>query len=75
MYIEARFGGLEVTLGDEHGDILSADMTGMTFSIMVYIIWHMNILETRLKVTRFGCQIIYILVMVNSSNFTCTDEM
>ena len=28
VYIEARFGGLEVTLGDEHGDILSADMTG-----------------------------------------------
>ena len=28
MYIEATFGGLEVTLGDEHGDILSADMTG-----------------------------------------------
>ena len=29
MYIEATFGGLEVTLGDEHGDILSADITGM----------------------------------------------
>ena len=28
VYVEARFGGLEVTLGDEHGDILSADMTG-----------------------------------------------
>ena len=28
MYIEARFGGLEVIVGDEHGDILSADMTG-----------------------------------------------
>ena len=43
MYIEARFGGLEVTLGDEHGDILSADMTGMTFSIMVYIIGRLNV--------------------------------
>ena len=29
MYVEARFGGLEVTLGDEQGYILSADMTGM----------------------------------------------
>ena len=28
MYIEAKFGGLEVTVGDEQGDILSADMTG-----------------------------------------------
>ena len=33
MYIEARFGGLEVTLGDEHGDILSADMTGINYDI------------------------------------------
>ena len=32
MYAEARFGGLEVTLGDEQGDILSADMTG-TFNL------------------------------------------
>ena len=29
MYIEARFGGLVVTLGDEHGDILSADVSGV----------------------------------------------
>ena len=29
VYVEARFGGLEVTLGDELGYILSADMTGM----------------------------------------------
>ena len=32
VYIEARFGGLEVTLGDEHGDVLSADMMG-TFTL------------------------------------------
>ena len=35
VYIEARFGGLEVTLGDEHGDILSADMTGMCNTLHV----------------------------------------
>ena len=33
LYIEARFGGLEVTLGDEHGDILSAEMMG-TFTLL-----------------------------------------
>ena len=29
MYIEAKFGGLGVTLGDENGDILSANMIGV----------------------------------------------
>ena len=29
IYIEARFGGLEVTVGDENEDIFCADMTGM----------------------------------------------
>ena len=33
MYIEAKFGGLEVTVGDEQGDILSADMTGIACTI------------------------------------------
>ena len=28
VYIEAKFGGLEVIFGDEHGEMLSADMTG-----------------------------------------------
>ena len=39
LYIEARFGGLEVTLGDEHGDILSADLMGtlhtFTFAVLL----------------------------------------
>ena len=29
LYIEARFGGLEMTVGDENEDIFGADMTGM----------------------------------------------
>ena len=36
MYIEATFGGLEVTLGDEHGDILSADITGTVLTSRLY---------------------------------------
>ena len=40
VYIEAKFGGLEVTVGDEQGDILSADMTGtccMLYTDTVYL--------------------------------------
>ncbi|KAL5484368.1 hypothetical protein EMCRGX_G020849 [Ephydatia muelleri] len=39
VYIEARFGGLEVTLGDEHGDILSADMTDLNTTISMLEEW------------------------------------
>ena len=38
VYIEATFCGLEVTIGDEHGDILGANMTGMC----MYGTLHMN---------------------------------
>eukprot|EP00731_Ephydatia_muelleri_P036267 Em0227g1a len=41
VYIEARFGGLEVTLGDEHGDILSADMTDLNTTISMLEEWTM----------------------------------
>ena len=37
VYVEARFGGLEVTLGDEHGDILSADITGI-YCVHVHVL-------------------------------------
>ena len=40
VYIEARFGGLELTLGDEHGDILSADMTGTVHTSHLYSVAH-----------------------------------
>ena len=47
VYVEARFGGLEVTLGDEHGDILSADMTGIHnvsfFSAFFVKVWNKKI--------------------------------
>lgn len=29
IYVQAKFGGLEVTLGDEDGDIMTADITGI----------------------------------------------
>ena len=41
MYIEARFGGLEVIVGDEHGDILSADMTGTCVCVICYTYMYM----------------------------------
>ena len=28
VYVEARFGGLEVTLEDEHGEMIGANMIG-----------------------------------------------
>ena len=47
MYIEARFGGLEVTFGDEHEDVLRANMTGKccnAFLITLYICVHTMII-------------------------------
>ena len=41
MYLEARFGGLEVTLGDEHGDILSANMTGIHVLLLMLVCYVM----------------------------------
>ena len=48
MYVEARFGGLEVTLGDEQGYILSADMTGMHCFIV-----NLNIFYTKKQSNAF----------------------
>ena len=40
VYIEARFGGLEMIVGDEHGEMLSANMIGtqyMPSDVHIYI--------------------------------------